>query len=148
MPWCTSLGGEGEWDRKRLYDLEAWGGGSVAAIYQKDSPCKSTNYPQVRLEPLPKARAQSSTLATLKFRYELATLEQADQGVLATVRDRTGQNTFQARGQYLVAADAGKAVGPIVGAKLEDTPELLEMVTVYFGADLSAYINDDGVSPF
>ena len=30
MRWCTSLGGDGPWDRKTLYDLEAWGGGSLA----------------------------------------------------------------------------------------------------------------------
>lgn len=148
MRWCTSLGGDGEWDRKTLYDLEAWGGGSLAPVYQKDSPCKSTIYPQVRLEPLLKEKAETSALGTVRFGHELVSLEQDDNGVVATVRDRATQGTYRVKAKYLVAADAGKTVGPIVGAKLEGTPELLEMVTVYFKADLSAYIDDDHVSTF
>jgi len=38
-------------------------------------------------------------------------------------------------------------VGPLAGVRLEGTPELIDMVTVYFRADLSNYIdNDDGFS--
>ena len=148
MRWCTSLGGNGEWDRKTLYDLEAWGGGSLAPVYEQDSPCKSTIYPQVRLEPLLKEKADSLTEGELRFGHELITLAQDDKGVTATVLERATQKTYQIRASYLVAADSGKTVGPIVGARLEGTPELLEMVTVYFKADLSAWIDDDHVSTF
>lgn len=148
MRWCTSLGGDGEWDRQTLFDLEAWGGGSLAPVYQQDSPCKSTIYPQVRLEPLLKAHAESSGVGELRFGHELLTLEQDGQGVRATVQDRATQQTYTVKADYVVAADAGKTVGPVVGARLEGTPELLEMVTVYFKADLSAYIDDDHVSTF
>lgn len=148
MRWCTSLGGEGPWDRKTLYDLEAWGGGSLAHTYQQDSPCQSTIYPQVRLEPLLKAQAEERNACQLRFGHELVTLEQDTEGVTAKVLDRAKQETYCVRARYLVAADAGKTVGPIVGALLEGTPELVEMVTVYFEADLSAYIDDDHVSTF
>jgi len=148
MRWCTSLGGNGEWDRKTLYDLEAWGGGSLAPVYEQDSPCKSTIYPQVRLEPLLKEKADTLAEGELRFGHELITLEQDDKGVIATVLERATQKTYQIRASYLVAADSGKTVGPIVGARLEGTPELLEMVTVYFKADLSGWIDDDRVSTF
>lgn len=148
MRWCTSLGGDGPWDRKTLYDLEAWGGGSLAPTYQKDSPCQSTIYPQVRLEPLLKAHAEQSGVGSLRFGHELVGLQQGADGVLATVRDRAAEREYRVKARYLVAADAGKTVGPIVGAQLQGTPELLEMVTVYFKADLSAYIDDDRVSTF
>ena len=148
MRWCTSLGGDGPWDRKTLYDLEAWGGGSLARTYQQDSPCKSTIYPQVRLEPLLKSQAEARGHGELRFGHELVALEQDADGVTATVRDRATQESCLVRARYLVAADAGKTVGPIVGARLQGTPELLEMVTVYFKADLSAYIDDDQVSTF
>lgn len=148
MRWCTSLGGDGPWDRKTLYDLEAWGGGSLARVYQKDSPCQSTVFPQVRLEPLLKGRAEASQFAQVRFGHELLTLDQDDEGVTATVLDRGSHETYRVRALYVVAADAGKTVGPIVGARLEGTPELLEMVTVYFKADLSEYVGDDRVSTF
>lgn len=148
MRWCTSLGGNGPWDRKTLYELEAWGGGSLAKTYQQDSPCESTIYPQVRLEPLLKAQAEERNAGQLRFGHELQALEQDREGVTATVLDRAKQEIYRVRAQYVVAADAGKTVGPIVGARLEGTPELVEMVTVYFKADLSAYIDDDRVSTF
>ena len=148
MRWCTSLGGDGPWDRRTLYDLEAWGGGSLAPIYEKDSPCQSTVYPQVRLEPLLKAAAEQPGVGQVRFGHELLSLEQNEREVIATVGDRINGSTYLVHAQYLIAADGGKLVGRSVGAQLEGTPELLEMVTVYFGADLSAYIDDDTVSTF
>lgn len=148
MRWCTSLGGDGPWDRRTLFDLEAWGGGSLAPVYQQDSPCQSTIYPQVRLEPLLKAQAEARGAGRLRFGHELVELRQDEQGVHASVLDRASGETYGVRARYLVAADAGKSVGPIVGARLEGTPELIEMVTVYFKADLSAWIDDDRVSTF
>ncbi|MGF6785875.1 FAD-dependent monooxygenase [Paraburkholderia sp. 35.1] len=148
MRWCTSLGGDRPWDRKTLYELEAWGGGSLASTYQKDSPCQSTVYPQVRLEPLLKAHSEQMGGAQMRFGHELLSIEQSETEVIATVRDRIADENYQVRAQYVVAADGGKTVGPCVGARLEGTPELLEMVTVYFAADLSAYIDDDNVSTF
>lgn len=61
-----------------------------------------------------------------------ARVESRDTGEIHTVRAR-----------YLVAADGGKTVGSMVGAKLEGTPELMDMVTVYFRADLSRYLDND-----
>jgi 2,4-dichlorophenol 6-monooxygenase len=148
MRWCTSLGGDRPWDRKTLYELEAWGGGSLASTYQKDSPCQSTVYPQVRLEPLLKAHLEQMGGGQMRFGHELLSIEQSENEVIATVRDRIADETYQVHAQYVVAADGGKTVGPGVGARLEGTPELLEMVTVYFAADLSAYIDDDKVSTF
>lgn len=49
MRWCTSLGGDGEFDRRTLYDLDAWGGRSLKPTFMKHVPCKGTVYPQVRL---------------------------------------------------------------------------------------------------
>lgn len=148
MRWCTSLGGDGEFDRRTLYDLDAWGGRSLEPTFMKHGPCKGTVYPQVRLEPLLKAEVEARQHATLAFGHELTYLDQDAEGVTATVRVRASGETYRVRAQYLVAADAGKTVGPMVGARLNGTPELLEMATVYFKADLSQYIDDDQVSTF
>jgi 2,4-dichlorophenol 6-monooxygenase len=63
--------------------------------------------------------------------------------VTATVEDRASGQMLTIRARYLVAADGGKTVGSIVGAQLVGTPELIDMVTVYFRADMSAYLDDD-----
>ncbi len=148
MRWCTSLGGEGEFDRRTLYDLDAWGGRSLEPLFMKHGPCKGTVYPQVRLEPLLKAEAEARGRSRLEFGHELTGLEQDANGVMAIVRVRATDESYRVRARYLVAADAGKTIGPIVGATLSGTPELLEMVTVYFKADLSRYVDDDEVSTF
>ncbi|MDX5452429.1 MAG: FAD-dependent monooxygenase, partial [Rhodococcus sp. (in: high G+C Gram-positive bacteria)] len=55
--WVTSLGGDGELDGRTLFTLDSFGGGGLENKYADDSPCLSSNYPQVRLEPLLRAHA-------------------------------------------------------------------------------------------
>src|SRR3546814_16712605 len=50
--WFTSLGGDGELDRKTINLMDAFGGRSLKEVYDRDSPCRSANYPQLRLAPL------------------------------------------------------------------------------------------------
>ncbi|WP_439588995.1 FAD-dependent monooxygenase [Hydrogenophaga sp.] len=141
--WVTSLGGDGEHDRKVLYEMETFGGGSLSAHYKANSPCESTIYPQVRLEPLMRDHAETLPHGKLMFNCSLLSFEQDDQGVTAQVEDRGTGETHTVRARYMVAADGGKTVGPAVGVKLEGTPELIDMVTMYFRADLSAYLDND-----
>lgn len=141
--WVTSLGGDGPHDRKTLYELETFGGGSLRAHYRANSPCESTIYPQVRLEPLLRDHADALGKGKLMFNCVLLDLTQDDTGVTARVEDRGTGEVHTVRARYLVAADGGKTVGALVGAKLEGTPELMDMVTVYFRADLSKYLDND-----
>lgn len=141
--WCTSLGGDGPHDRKVLYEMDVFGGGSLEAHYRANSPCESTIYPQVRLEPLMRERAESMGVGKLMFNCSLLGLEQDTSGVTARVESRDTGEIHTVRARYLVAADGGKTVGAMVGAKLEGTPELMDMVTVYFRADLSRYLDND-----
>ena len=141
--WCTSLGGDGPHDRKVLYEMDVFGGGSLQAHYRTNSPCESTIYPQVRLEPLMRERAQSMGVGRLMFNCSLLGLQQDATGVTARVENRDTGEIHTVRARYVVAADGGKTVGAMVGAKLEGTPELMDMVTVYFRADLSRYLDND-----
>ena len=50
--WMTSLGGDGPLDRKEIHRMDAFGGNSLRARYDADSPVMASNYPQLRLEPL------------------------------------------------------------------------------------------------
>ena len=64
----------------------------------------------------------------------------------AVISDRASGEKTLVRARYVVAADAGRTVGPIVGSRMQGTNILKEMITVYFRADLSAYFDDDQLS--
>ncbi|MFZ2174184.1 MAG: FAD-dependent monooxygenase, partial [Rhodococcus sp. (in: high G+C Gram-positive bacteria)] len=56
--WRTTLAGDGPLDAKTFYKMDAFGGGGLAERYERDSACPSTNYPQLRLEPLLRRHAE------------------------------------------------------------------------------------------
>jgi 2,4-dichlorophenol 6-monooxygenase len=140
--WCTTLAGDGPLDRKTFHAIDSFGGGGLAH-YAADSPCESTLYPQVRLEPLLRDEAQKRNPEGLLYYHEVTAVEQDGQGVTATVLDRENGETFRVFADYAIAADGGRTVGPIVGSKLSGATNLVDMVTVYFRADLSRWWDDD-----
>jgi 2,4-dichlorophenol 6-monooxygenase len=141
--WCTSLAGDGELDRRTFYRIESFGGGSLAQHYAKDSPCESTLYPQVRMEPLLRELAGEEDRAQVLYNHQLQSFAQDEHGVTAIVQDRATGKDLRIRAKYLVGADGGKTVGPAVGAVMTGATDLAHMVTVYFRADLSQYWDDD-----
>ncbi len=140
--WCTTLGGDEPLDRKEFFSLDSFGGGPLSD-YKKHSPCRSALYPQVRLEPLLRNEAERRSPEGVRFSHELVTLTQDRQGATATVRDRNSDELYEVRADYVIAADGGKTIGAMVGATLEGPRELVDMVTVYFRADLSRWWDDD-----
>jgi 2,4-dichlorophenol 6-monooxygenase len=140
--WCTSLAGDGPLDRRTFYAIDSFGGGPLTA-YAADSPCESTLYPQVRLEPLLRTEAEARNPEGLLYNHELVTLEQ-DRGVVrAQIRNRASGDEQTVVADYVIAADGGRTIGPIVGSRLTGAANLAEMVTVYFRADLSQWWDDD-----
>jgi hypothetical protein len=51
------------------------------------SPWRQNDLPQVRLEPLPKARAEELSLGRITFGHELTDLQQDEHGVQGLIRD-------------------------------------------------------------
>jgi 2,4-dichlorophenol 6-monooxygenase len=140
--WCTTLGGDGPLDRKTFHAIDSFGGGALTH-YGVDSPCESTLYPQVRLEPLLRDEARKRNPEGLLYGHEVIAIEQDSEGVAATVNDRGTGETFRILADYAIAADGGRTVGPIVGSTLSGATNLVDMVTVYFRADLSRWWDDD-----
>ncbi|NGN44618.1 aromatic ring hydroxylase [Mesorhizobium sp. CGMCC 1.15528] len=140
--WCTSLAGDGPLDRKTFYAIDSFGGGSLTH-YRADSPCESTLYPQVRLEPLLREEAERRNPGGLLYYHELTTIEQDRESVTALIRDRESGEEFKVIADYVIAADGGRTIGPIVGSKLTGATNMVDMVTVYFRADLSQWWDDD-----
>jgi len=144
----TSLGGEGPLDRRLIGNLDGYGGGALKERYEKDSMCRATNLPLMQLEPLLRDVAESRAPGQIHFHHELLEFSQDDSGVSAIVQDHTSGEKYQVKAQYLIAADGGKTVGRTLGAEMLGPRRLRRMVNTYFKADLSPWIDDDGVLIF
>ena len=140
--WRTSLGGDGPLDAKTFYEIDAFGGGKVAPIYAKDSPCPSSNYPQIRLEPLLREHAESRAPGKLRFHHELLSFTQDDGGVTASINDLDNHRTYTVRAQYMVGADGGKTVGPGLGVEMDGLKNIARIVSSHVTADLSPWWDD------
>lgn len=144
----TSLGGEGPLDRRLIGDLDGYGGGALKERYEKDSICRATNLPLMQLEPLLRDVAESRAPGQVHFHHELVEFSQDDQGASAIVLDHAGGEKYQVKAQFLIAADGGKTIGRALGAEMLGPRRLRRMVNTYFKADLSPWIDDDGVLIF
>jgi 2,4-dichlorophenol 6-monooxygenase len=141
--WMTSLAGDGPLDGKLLYKMDAFGGGKLESIYMADSPTRSGNLPQLRLEPILREFAEKSPRAKVLFSHELMRFEHDDKGVTSIVRNVQTGEEFQVRSQYLAGADRGRTINPVLGIELQGPTNLVDMVSTHMSADLSQYITDD-----
>jgi 2,4-dichlorophenol 6-monooxygenase len=141
--WYTTLGGDGELDRKTLHVMEAFGGGSLRATYEKHSPCLPGNYAQLHVEPLLLAHAKTLKHASLNYSHELQSFSQDADGVVAAIKDLIKDTVYTVRAQYMIGADGGRTIGPALGIPMDGIDRLFDMVTCHFAADLSHVIDDD-----
>ena len=137
--WRTSLGGDGPLDGKTFYEIDAFGGGKIAPIYAQDSACMSSNYPQIRLEPLLREHAEQRAPGQLRFGHELLAFTQDDDGVTATIKDVAKDHTYTVRAQYLIGADGGKTVGAMLGVETSGLSGVARIVSSHVTADLSPW---------
>ena len=140
--WRTTLGGDGPFDARTFHEIDAFGGGELAATYERDSPGPSSNYPQIRLEPLLREEAERRGPGRVRFNHELTELSQDEQGVTATVIDGTSNQPLCIRAQYVLAADGGKTIGPMLGVRMHGPTDLGRIVSSHISADLSAWWDD------
>jgi 2,4-dichlorophenol 6-monooxygenase len=143
--WLTSLGGDGELDRKTIFEMDAFGGGALRPQYEADSPCLASNYPQLRLEPLLRRQAEARAGDRIRYHHEVTAWEQTDSGLEVTVHDRDTDESYLVRCRYLVAADGGKTFGPRLGVEMAGPTNMVDMVSTHFSADLSEYWDDESL---
>jgi 2,4-dichlorophenol 6-monooxygenase len=142
--WYTSLGGDEPWDRRLLYSLPSWSAGPLAEEYAQWTAHPMTNLPQHLLEPLLRARAEEVNGADrVRFSQEVTALEEDDDGVVATIVDRASGESWHVRAAYVVAADGGKTVGGLLGVPMVGPEPFVDVVSLTFDADLSAYLEED-----
>jgi 2,4-dichlorophenol 6-monooxygenase len=140
--WMTSLGGDGPLDGRTFFEIDGFGGGALAPTYQRDSPCPSTNLPQMRLEPILRGIAEQRAPGRVRFGHGLLALEQDADGVTSTVADHTSGERYTVRSRYVIAADGGKTVGPRLGVRMDGPTGILDLVSMHFSADLSPWWDD------
>jgi 2,4-dichlorophenol 6-monooxygenase len=143
VQWVTSLGGDSDLDRRTILKMDAFGGGGLHPVYSSDSPCLSSNYPQIRLEPLLRQLAEKRAPDGIYFNRELIEFTQDEDGVRAIIKDCTTQAAYTVHAQYMIVADGGKTVGPALGVTMDGPTGLLDMVSTHFSADLSPWVEDD-----
>jgi len=130
---------------RRLMRLECWGAGGADENWKAASACRQQNLPQIRLEPILKARAEELSPGTVRFGHELIDLEQDDEGVTALVRERDSGREYRVRCTYLIGADGGRTVPGLLGISYEGLGKLTNTATMHVTADFSRLAPDPDV---
>ncbi|MGI8332142.1 FAD-dependent monooxygenase [Actinomadura scrupuli] len=143
--WYVGLAGDGDDRGRRVARMEAWGAGGHSPEWLAASPERQANLPQIRLEPVLRARAEELAPGRVRFHHEVTGLAQDDEGVTATVTDRDTGETYRVRARYLLGCDGGRTVGPAVGIVQEGVRDLGRVVSFHLSADLSRWARDPEV---
>ncbi|MEV6272812.1 FAD-dependent monooxygenase [Kribbella sp. NPDC051936] len=133
--FCTSLAGE------EIGRIRTWGTHPRRlADYTEASPCLPMDLPQTLFEPILVSTAAGRG-ARLRFNTEYESLEQDDDGVTATVRDRLSGTTYQIRAKYLIGADGGRSkVAQDIELPMAGAMDIEGSMNIVFEADLSRYV--------
>ncbi len=130
---------------RRLARLECWGAGGEDEFWRAASPWRQLNLPQIRLEPLLKARAEELSPGRIRFNHELIDLEQDGACVRALIRDNGSGREYVMRCEYLVGADGGRRVASLIGVEYEGLGVVTQTATLHVAADFSRWAPDPDV---
>ncbi len=130
---------------RRIAKLQSWGAGGEDEHWRAASPRRQCNLPQIRLEPLLRARAEELSPGRVRFNHELIELSQAEEGVTATIRDNDDGREYEVRADYLIGADGGRTIPGQVGVEYEGLGVVSEAVTFHVSADFSKLAPDPDV---
>ncbi|MGW6174092.1 FAD-dependent monooxygenase [Arthrobacter sp. NPDC055138] len=143
--WYAGLVGKDPIYGKEIARQESWGAGYTDPDYIAASPCRQTNLPQIRLEPILLKHALKKSPEGVLFNHELISFEQDDDGVTSTVLNKETGETYTVRSAYLLGCDGGRTVGNALGIEMQGQRNILYSVSVHFSADLSQYVSDPSV---
>ncbi|KAL3495323.1 FAD binding domain-containing protein [Aspergillus germanicus] len=130
--WYTDIGS----NQREIHTRDAWGGGRHAAEYEGISPCHYTILPQIRLEPLLLARARELNPDGIVHNAEVIDVVEstASNSVTVTVHHTDTNETKTYCASYVIAADAGRTVGPKLGIESRGEADILDMVSAHICA--------------
>jgi len=128
-----------------LHRLESWGAGGDDEQWSSASPWRQMNLPQIRLEPLMKARAEELSPRRIRFGHELIDLQQDDDGVIASVREGATGRQYQVRCRYVLGADGGRRIAGLIGVQYDGLGVITQTATLHVSADFSSCAPDPDV---
>jgi 2,4-dichlorophenol 6-monooxygenase len=130
---------------RRLLRLESWGAGGADESWRAASAWPQLNLPQIRLEPLLKARADELSPGRIRFNHELLELEQDGEHVRALIRDNGSGREYVVQCEYLLGADGGRRIAGLVGVEYEGLGVVTQTATLHVSADFSRLASDPDV---
>ena len=143
--WYAGFGGTHPDAGRQIAKMECWGAGGRDPYWANASACRSTNLPQIRLEPIMKTRAEELAPGRVRLGHELVDLMQDAAGVTATIKDLGTGADYTVRAQYVIACDGGRTVGAKLGIALEGQRNVARAVSTHLTADLSRWARDPDV---
>ena len=143
--WYTSLAGPTPLHGRKIGEVPAWGGGPDAERYALASPRRFANLPQLRLDTILAEHAARAWPGRVLARQELVGLDHDARGATAVVLDRDTGRRRTVRARYVIAADGGRTCADLLGVGVSGPRALLDIVSVYFAADLSAHADPEAL---
>jgi len=145
MGWYAGFLGPDPDFGRLIAKVESWGCGYTNLNWMQASPCRSANLPQIRLEPILKARAEELNPGAIRFHHELIGLEQDRDGVSARIKNHDTGAEYSARARYLLGCDGGRTVPKLAGVGYEGLGVISQTATAHVSADLSKVARDPDV---
>ena len=145
MGWYAGFAGSDPDAGRRIAKVDCWGSGGEDPMWFGASACRSLNLPQIRLEPLMKARADELAPGRIHFHHEAMAVEQDGDGVSTHVRNLDDGSEYMVRSRYVIAADGGRTVPKLVGIGYEGMGVVASSATVHVTADFSRWARDPDV---
>ncbi|MEY4633798.1 MAG: hypothetical protein RLZ18_1170 [Actinomycetota bacterium] len=129
-----------------LRKIECWGNGGKDLEWAAASPRLSTNLPQIRLEPILRANAESlATPDRVRFNHELISFAQDSDGVTAVIKNKNDDSEYSVRAKYMMACDGGRTVGRQLGVEMVGLRRVASQVSIHLSADFSKIALDPDV---
>src|SRR5271166_3123874 len=138
MGWYAGFSGRDPDFGRQITKVESWGCGNENLNWLQASSCRSANLPQIRLEPLMKARAEELNLGKVRFHHELIGLEQDGDGVTARIKNHDTGDEYTVRSRYVLGCDGGRTIPKMVGIDIEGLGVLFQTATACLGRPVEA----------
>jgi 2,4-dichlorophenol 6-monooxygenase len=145
MGWYAGFVGPDPEYGRLIGKVESWGHGYENVNWIEASACRSANLPQIRLEPIMKARAEELNPGRVRFHHELAALSQDADGLDVRVTNHNTGEEYEVRAKYVIGCDGGRTVGKLVGIDFEGLGVIAHSTTAHVSADLSKLARDPDV---
>lgn len=130
---------------RRIAKLQSWGAGGTDPNWIAASPMTQRNLPQIRLEPLLKARAEELSPGRVRFNHELVGIENGAESVVASIRDNDKGDLYEVEAEYVIAADGGRTIPGLLGIEYEGLGTVAETATLHVSANFSGLASDPDV---